>query len=248
MHFSKISNQQLCLLPSPLAPMDGLQLFAASPRVLPLLGKQKWVWVSGLHSASVDSTNTAAPGTTGVRSSAAFEVVLRQNNPLLFTKDTWKPGRWLVFWFLVSRQSSPTLEQRRGLGWAEMVPSLSQWGWTCLEGLFDNFPIMLGALLQPFLCAGSGMWDTGQVTNWHWSWLRAQSSLQCPPEPPAMGRVGPQKPLMGGELFLLCRTQESGLPEPWREAILFSPSFKPSSASSLYSITFPHALHSAFLC
>lgn len=84
----------------------------------------------------------------------------------------------LFSWFLVSSQSFPTLEGRRGLGWAEMMPDLSQWWWTWLEGLFWQFSCHVWALLQPFRCAASGMWDIGQVTNWHWSRLWAVSSLQ----------------------------------------------------------------------
>lgn len=139
-----------------------------------------------------------------------------KNNLLLFTKGLWKPGGWAGFLIpgLQPELSHPG-GKKGSLGWAEMVPDPSQWGWAWLEGLFGQFSHHVGALLEPFLCAGSGMWDVGQVTNWHWSWLPAVSSLPYPPEPPAVGRVGPQKPLKRGELFLLCRTQD--FLNPWEK-------------------------------
>lgn len=215
MRSSKINNQHLCLLSCPVTPVDGLQLFAtclsesfASP------------WEAGQSE--------------GLRSSLSFcrhhqhcqswdyraqelccfwigfkTAIMPRHSP----KALENPGWCTRFLTLQPELSHPG--GSRGLGWAEMVPNLSQWGWTLVEGLFWLFSHHMGPLPQPFTWVRTGMGDIEQVAKLYWSWLRTVSSLQYPPDPPVEGWVGPQKPLWGFGVFLLCRRkQEPPLPEP----------------------------------
>lgn len=190
--------------------MDCSSFPLVSQRVLPLLGQQDRVSVSGPHSTSVGTTNTASPGTTGLRALLLLNWIWDSNKvwsshqmhlktqagTLIFPDSGLQPGL-----------SYPG--GSRGLGWAEMVSDLSWWGWNWIEGLFWLSSHHRRDLTQPFLWVGTGLGKsrTGgkkllELTekchhcNTHVSYLG--------------GRVGPQKPPQGFGLFLLCRT----LPQP----------------------------------
>lgn len=242
MYFSKTNSQHLCLLSCPVSPVDEFATYSSESFGPPWEAEMSVVLRSSLGFCRQHqhcwSWDYRAQQLCYLWS--AFETkIISCCSPKALENQV----DGLVSWFLVSSQSFLTLEW--SLAWAEMVPNPSQWGWAWLEGLFGQFSHHVGALLEPFLCAGSGMWDVGQVTNWHWSWLPAVSSLPYPPEPPAVGRVGPQKPLKRGELFLLCRTQD--FLNPW-EKPSFShpvsyPALLPPSVSSRFLMF--HTLHSS---
>lgn len=243
MHFSKIDNQHLCLLSCAVPQwMDGSSLplhreFCLSlgsrnecvSQVLTQLCRQHqhcWSWYYRAQELFCLWSG--------------FETKIIS---FCSTKALENQGGGLVSWFLVSSQSFPTLEAGKGLGWAEMVPDLSQWQWTFLT-VFLSFQSTATALS---LCR---IRDVGYRAGDKLPLEQAESSVITAVPTWAtccgQGRVGPQKPLVGAELFLLCRIQEPGLPKPWREAIRFSPSFIPSFTFSLCFITFPYALHPSF--
>lgn len=135
--------------------MDCSSLPLTSQRVLPLLGKQKQVWVSGPHPTSVGSTNNASTGTTGLRSSATFEVGLRQNkSPVVHQEHlkTSQVGLFPDFWstaraFPPWREDGVLAEQK----WCLISPNEGGPG---LKGFFDNFPITWEHCYSPF-----SVWD-----------------------------------------------------------------------------------------
>lgn len=84
-----------------------------------------------------------------------FETAIRSGQS---PKALENPG-WLHSCFLIPGLQ-PELShpgRSRGLGWAEMVPDLSWWGWTWVEGLFWLSSHHRGALPQPFLWVGTGL-------------------------------------------------------------------------------------------